>query len=284
MPVFAIGILLVSALLHTTWNLVIKQAKDKYIIMWWMVVVSGAIGFGTLLFTGLPPRQMWIFAPLSALTEAAYFVILSYAYRDSDFSLIYPVARGAAPAFLALWTYLFLRERPTGGGAIGLAMIIGGLVIIGASSFLQVRIEKLHFKGIAAALVISLLISIYTVIDGTAVKFGSALPYVMTMFVLVPLPITPFVLREYGWTRLKAEWTRQSFRIPLIGILGVTAYLLAVTAYSIAPLNYSGAIREVSVVMGAFAGWQFLGEKMGGMRVIGAVVIFAGILMIALFG
>lgn len=284
MPVFAIGILLLSALLHTTWNLVIKQAKDKYVIMWWMVVVSGVIGLSMLLFTGLPPRQMWIFAPLSAFTEAAYFVILSYAYRDSDFSLVYPVARGAAPAFLAIWSYLFLHERPTSGGAVGLAMIIGGLIIIGASTFLSTRIEKLHFKGIAAALVISLLISIYTVIDGAAVQHGFAIPYVMTMFVLVPLPITPFVLREYGWTRLKEEWAHQSFRIPMIGALGVIAYMLAVIAYSIAPLNYSGTIREVSVVMGAFAGWQFLGEKLGGMRVIGAIIIFAGILMIAMFG
>jgi drug/metabolite transporter (DMT)-like permease len=36
--------------------------------------------------------------------------------------------------------------------------------------------------------------------------------------------------------------------------------------------------------MGAFAGWQFLGEKMGWRRVAGATVIFAGIVVIALFG
>jgi drug/metabolite transporter (DMT)-like permease len=57
-----------------------------------------------------------------------------------------------------------------------------------------------------------------------------------------------------------------------------------VTAYSLAPLSYAGAVREVSVVFGAFAGWQFLGEKMGGMRLVGAAVIFAGILIIALYG
>jgi drug/metabolite transporter (DMT)-like permease len=36
--------------------------------------------------------------------------------------------------------------------------------------------------------------------------------------------------------------------------------------------------------MGAYAGWQFLGEKLGGRRVVGAIVIFAGILVVALFG
>jgi len=69
-----------------------------------------------------------------------------------------------------------------------------------------------------------------------------------------------------------------------MGILGVSAYLLAVLAYSIAPLSYSGAVREVSVVFGAFAGWWFLKEKMGAMRIVGAAVIFVGILVIARFG
>ena len=74
-------------------------------------------------------------------------------------------------------------------------------------------------------------------------------------------------------------------RIPLIlaAVLGVVAYLLALVAYSFAPLSYSGAIREVSVVIGAFFGWLFLEEPMGGTRVLGSVVIFAGILTIALF-
>jgi drug/metabolite transporter (DMT)-like permease len=55
-------------------------------------------------------------------------------------------------------------------------------------------------------------------------------------------------------------------------------------AYSIAPLSYSGAVREVSVVFGAFAGWWFLKEQMGGMRIFGAAIIFVGILVIAWFG
>jgi drug/metabolite transporter (DMT)-like permease len=67
-------------------------------------------------------------------------------------------------------------------------------------------------------------------------------------------------------------------------ILGVAAYLLALFAYSFAPLSYSGAIREVSVVIGSFLGWLFLKEKMGGVRVLGAVVIFSGILTIAILG
>jgi drug/metabolite transporter (DMT)-like permease len=284
MPILAILLLLSGAVLHTGWNLILKRSKDKYVASWWMVVSGGIVSLVALLFTGWPAREMWVFAFFSILTEAIYFITLSYAYRDNEFSLIYPIARGAAPAFLAVWSFLFLNERLTGGGLIGLALIIAGLLIIGSSALMGSHVNHLHFRGVAVAVFIALLISIYSVIDGTAVKVGSATAYVMTMFALVPIPITPFIVKQYGWSHLWQELREQGFRLPLMGLLGVSAYLLAVLAYSIAPLSYSGAVREVSVVFGALAGWWFLKERLGALRVMGAAVIFAGILIIALFG
>lgn len=284
MPILALILLLSGAVLHTAWNLILKQSKDKYVASWWMVVISAVIALVTLLFTGLPVHQMWKFAVFSILTEATYFITLSYAYQDNEFSLIYPIARGAAPAFLALWSFLFLHEHLTSGGMLGLGFIIGGLLVIGISTLTASRVSRLHFRGIAVALFIALLISIYSTIDGAAVKNGYAAAYVMSMFALVPIPVAPFIMRQYDWSYLWQEFKNQGFRLPLMGILGVSAYLLAVLAYSIAPLSYSGAVREVSVVFGALAGWLFLKEKMGAMRVFGAIVIFAGILIIAFFG
>lgn len=284
MPILALVLLLSGAMLHTTWNILLKQSREKYVASWWMVVTGGMIALFTLLFTGLPVREMWKFAFFSILAEALYFITLSYAYHDNEFSLIYPIARGAAPAFLALWSFLFLHEQMTSGGLIGLGFIIAGLLIIGISTLANSRVTRLHFRGIAVAVFLALLISIYSAIDGAAVKNGYAIAYVMTMFTLVPLPITPFIIRQYGWHHLWQELKNQPIRLPLTGLLGVAAYLLAVLAYSIAPLSYAGAVREVSVVFGAIAGWWFLKEKMGGMRVLGAAVIFAGIFIIAVFG
>lgn len=282
--IFAISILLVSAVLHTAWNLLIKQAEDKYIVTFWMVTFGGLFALIALFFTGLPPRGMWLFAVVSVCVEVVYFISLSYAYHDNDFSLVYPVARGAAPAFIALWAFLFLHERLTTGGAIGLALIIGGLVVIGVNALTQANVTRVHFKGVAVALFIAFLISVYSTIDGSAVKNGYAMPYVMTMFALVPFVISPFIFRRYGWARVKEVLVKQPVRVPLAGVLGVLAYLMAVFAYSIAPLSYAGAVREVSVVFGALSGWWLLNEKLGGVRVIGAFVIFTGVLIIAAFG
>ena len=94
MPIVAILLLLISAVLHTSWNLLIKQSEDKYIVTWWMVTFGGVFAMAVLFFTGLPPRSMWSFAFISVCVEATYFITLSYAYHDNDFSLVYPVARG----------------------------------------------------------------------------------------------------------------------------------------------------------------------------------------------
>ena len=284
MPAFAIVILLISAALHATWNLLLKKSAEKYLTMGWQVVIGSFVALIALFFTGIPPRSMWLFVLVSAILEAIYFAILTYAYNDHDFSLVYPVARGAAPALVLLWSALFLNEIPSIGGLVGIVLIVIGLGIIGATSLLQNHAGKPHLRGIFIALSVALVISIYTLVDGFAVKHGPALSYGLSLFLLMPVFTAPLIVRHYGWQHSLKAFTDQPWRLIFVGILAVVAYLSALFAYSVAPVNYSEAIREVSVVMGAFAGWYFLGEQMGKIRIAGAVVIFAGIVMIAIFG
>jgi drug/metabolite transporter (DMT)-like permease len=284
MPVLAVLLLLTSASLHALWNLLLKRSQEKYSAMGWQVLISGVFAFFLLIFTGFPPRSMWSFALISMSLEAVYFILLSNAYSDHDFSLVYPIARGTAPAFLMLWSILFLSENPTPGGILGISMVVIGMVIIGATSLIQSRGSRLHIKGVLTALAVALVISLYTLIDGTAVKQGPPLPYALTMFMFVPILTTTYNIRRFGWKHFAAAWNGPRLPLILAAALGVVAYLLALIAYSFAPLSYSGAIREVSVVIGAFLGWQFLEEKMGGTRVLGSIVIFVGILVIAIFG
>lgn len=284
MPILALILLFLSASLHALWNFLLKKSQEKYIAMGWQVIISGIISLVLIFFTGLPPKSMWLFAILSTILEAVYFILLSVAYTSHDFSLVYPIARGAAPALLVLWSAIFLREKLTPGGYLGLAMITAGIILIGATTLLQNRAEKPHMKGILVALSVSLIISIYTLIDGTAVRAGPPLPYALTMFMFVPVVTTPCLTRYYGWNHFTQAWSRNRSYLLLGGLLGIVAYLLALFAYTFAPLSYSGAIREVSAVIGAFFGWKFLNEQLGGIRVVGAVIVFAGVLVIAVLG
>ena len=284
MPFLALVLLFISASMHAAWNFLLKSSEEKYIAMGWQVILSGIMSLAALIVVGLPPRSMWLFAILSMLLEAVYFILLCIAYTSHDFSLVYPIARGAAPALLVLWSALLLHEELTAGGYVGLAMITSGIVLNGATTLLQHRGEKPHMKGILTALSVALIISIYTFIDGTAVKSGPALPYGLSMFVMVPFVTTPYLMHRFGREPFGRVWRMNRSYLLAGGVLGLVAYMLALFAYTFAPLSYSGAIREVSAVIGAFLGWRFLHEKMGGVRVIGAVIVFAGVMVIALFG
>jgi len=284
MPALAILLLLVSASLHALWNLIIKRSDEKYIAMGWQVIVGGVFAFIILIFTGFPAPTVWLILLVSALLETIYFILLSNAYTDHDFSLVYPIARGTAPAFLLAWSIIFLREQTSTGGLIGIGLIVGGMGTIGATGVIQNPKSKIHIKGILTALSVALMISMYTFVDGFAVKNASPLTYGLALFALVPIPMTIFNLRKYGWDRFSDAWHTSPLTLSLAAVLGVFSYILALVAYAFAPVSYSGAIREVSVVIGAFLGWKFLGENMGGTRVLGAIIIFTGILIITIFG
>jgi drug/metabolite transporter (DMT)-like permease len=283
MPPLAVAFLLLSAILHTAWNLLLKQSGDKILSTWWAVFSGSVIFLPVLFFTGLPARETWPLLAASVALEVVYYGLLSFSYDDSDFSLVYPLARGTAPALIALWSVLLLGETPTPGGLAGLLIVVLGLILVGSSGLFTSQ-DQPHLKGIVLALVIALLISIYSVIDGAAVKMTAAFPYAIVVFFLAPAITSPLMVKRYGWQQLYSSWNMNRTRLFAIGLLTVFAYLLALAAYSIAPVSYSAAIREISVVLGAFAGWKILGETMGKQRLLGSVVIFIGILVIALFG
>lgn len=285
MPILALVLLFLSASMHALWNFLLKSAEEKYVAMGWQTILSGSIALAIMVFySGLPPREMWFFAVISMLLEAIYFILLCIAYSDHDFSLVYPIARGAAPALLVIWTAIFLQEKLTVGGYIGLAMITIGMMVIGATALIQSRGEKIHLKGILTALTVALVISLYTFIDGKAVKSGPALPYGLSMFVMVPFVTTPYIAYHYGIDSFSRVWNKNRNYLLVGGVLGLIAYMLALFAYTFAPLSYSGAIREVSAVIGAILGWRFLKEKMGGVWVVGSAIVFAGVMVIAIFG
>jgi len=285
MPPAALGLLLVAAVLHASWNLFVKRAKEKQVFTWWALVV-GAICFTPLLVISLPlPLKIWPYVAASALMEAIYYVGLTYAYGIGDFSLVYPLARGAAPAFLLIWATFFLGEHPHIGGLIGLALLLLGLTVVGGAAWWsQRKIAVPSMKGTIVALATAFCISIYTAIDGAAVRLVSSLPYTVLVLGLNAALIMPLLLLRYGSRAVVVEWRTNWLRIILVGILMLASYALVLHVYSFARVSYAGAIREISIVIAALIGWRWLGEGFGAIRLVGAALIFAGILVIAIAG
>jgi len=278
-------LVLVAAALHTGWNFMVKKVEDKYVFTWWALVVGALLYLPTLVH-GLPiPAHIWPYAIASALVEAAYFITLMYAYEHGDFSLVYPIARGAAPAFLWGWAMLFLGESPSSVGIAGLVVLLIGLLAVGGGSWwAQRRIATLRASGIVGALGVALSISIYSAIDGAAVQLIAPAPYTELVFGLTAGLVTPAVLARYGCQAAIAVWRGHWPSICGVGIIMLLAYMLVLQAYAMARVSYIGALREVSIVFAALAGWLWLGESFGAARTIGAGLIFLGMLMVAVAG
>jgi drug/metabolite transporter (DMT)-like permease len=285
MSLTALGLLLVAAMMHTTWNLIVKRAKEKQVFTW-CALIAGSICFSPLLLANrVFPISVWPFVVSSAFVEAIYYITLIRAYENGDFSLVYPMARGAAPAFLVLWAALFLGERPRLYGLIGIALLVAGLVAVGGKSWWTLRkTSALKTSALALALGVACCISIYTTIDGAAVRHVNPLPYTVLVIALAAAFVTPAVVLRYGNRAIINEWRTNWMRIVLVGVFTLLAYMLVLEAYTIARVSYAGAVREISVVFAAFVGWRWLGEDFGLIRLVGAVLIFAGIFVIAIGG
>lgn len=283
MPLLAIGLLLIAAALHATWNLFVKRAREKQVMIWLALLTGVLIYLPLVLLNPINVLSVWPFVLSSAIMESIYYIVLIRAYQNGDFSLVYPMARGTAPALLAVWAALFLGERPTLLGVIGISLLVLGLVVVGGKVWWSLRkVAKLRTNALGMALGVALCISIYSAIDGAAVHRVNPLPYTVIVIAFAAALITPVILLRYGKAAISAEWRANWLRILLVGIFTVLAYMLALKSYTIIRVSYAGAIREVSVVFAAFLGWKLLNEELGAIRLVGSALIFSGILVIAL--
>lgn len=285
-PLSGVGLLVLAAAMHAGWNLLIKRSTERQIFTWWSLIVGPALFLPLLLFVDAAiPVRAWPYIVASGAVEALYFFALTRAYRLGDFSLVYPLARGAAPAFLALWAALFLGERPSLAGLTGLATLIGGLLVVGSGAWRGRRGSvAVGPVAVVAALTVAFCISIYSAIDGAAVRFVSPVPYTILILGFSALCCTPTILLRYPRAALLAEWRANWPRIALVGVLNLATYMIVLFAYSRAPVTYAGAVREVSVVFAALVGWRWLGEALGPPRLLGSWLIVVGIAIIATTG
>ena len=285
MSLIAIGLLLIAATLHATWNLFVKRAKEKQVMMWLALIVGVLCYMPIVIVNPISVVSVWPFIVSSALVESLYYVLLLRAYEHGDFSLVYPMARGTAPALLLVWAALFLGEHPRLFGVIGISLLVLGLIIVGSSAWWSLRkIAKLSTNGLGIALCVALSISIYSAIDGAAVQRVNPLPYTVIVIALATVFITPAILLRYGKAAIVVEWRTNWPRIVLVGIFTLLSYILTLKSYTLIRVSYAGSIREISVVFAAFLGWRLLGEKFGAIRLLGSILIFSGIVVIALAG
>jgi len=283
-PPLALALLLAAAVLHASWNLLVRGAEDRLVFTWWAQVMIAPLAIPVLL-AGPSLRGVWPYALASAVLEAGYFATLAVAYGRGDFSLVYPLARGAAPLLLAAGAALVLHERPSPGGLAGLVVLAAGLAVVGGAPLWgRKHPGESGSRGAGWALGVALFIALYSLVDGAAVRRFPPASYTLLVFALSAVLAGPPLLLWRGARAIGAEGRRSWRRIPVVGAFSLFSYILVLRAYKIAPVAYVGAVREVSIVLAALAGWRLLGESFGPTRTVGALLVVTGIALIALLG
>lgn len=279
-PALATSIVLVSALLHAAANLLTKLSADA-------LITRGCMN-GTALFVSLPflwvveppSGNLWLILLASVLVHGLYPFFLVAAYRRSDLSAAFPLARGSTPLFIALLSLVFLAEPPRGASLAGIA-----LVCVAVASFAFERVPNAAFpvwSRVGTALATGFIVAVYTLIDALGVRAAaSAFTYIAWLLVLDGA----FVLGAVSIVRGKAmvPYVRRHWRaLAGAGTLGVLAYGLALYALRIGSVAEVAALRESSVLFSALLGALYLGEPFGTRRILAAAIIVVGIALMHL--
>ena len=278
-----LSLVLLAAVLHATWNALIKAGGDRLVITTTIMFVPIAPSLLALFVLPAMAPAAWPFVILSAVVHWIYFGVLIGAYRYGDLSQVYPIARGSAPALVAVEAWIFAGEALTALELAGVLVVSAGIVSL-AWRRRGGEVLTHEPKAIALALLTALTIAIYLLADGMGGRrAGSALTYICWLFVLQGVPLVGFAL----WARRGR--IAESFRPHLLrggfgGLIAGISYSIAIWAMSVAPLAHVVAVRETSVVFGAAIGALVLKEPFGRYRIAAAAVIAGGAVLLNVGG
>lgn len=276
MSAFALTIVLAAAVMHATWNAVVKGATDRALTLAAVALMHALVGIVLIVTSAPPAAASWPSIIASTIIHYAYYLLLFQAYRLGDLSQVYPISRGMAPALVALGSYLIIGETLSPLGIAGLALITVGIGLIA----LQRGAANADRRAVICAALLGLSIAAYSVADGIGVRWSESPTGYMGWLFLFEAPVVLAVLAPRIMRKHKMDYA--AFGIGMIGgLLSVTAYGVVLYAKTIAPIGAVSAVRESSVIIAALIGVFFFGERPWGGRLLAAMVVVVGVVMLA---
>ena len=273
MPTGALLLALAAAVVHAGWNLLLAGAADTRSAAAGQLLVSIVAWAPAAALTWRVDRQALPYLAAASALQLAYFALLATAYAEAELSLVYPLARGAAPVIVAL------LAAAGAGGAITAVQVLGILAVAGG--VIAVRGVRGPWRGrdtvLAAA--IAATIAGYTVLDRYGVRHASPLSYVWLELLPVAVIYVGVVARRPGARAVLGAVSRRTIAA---GIGGLASYALVLAALRLASAASVSAVRESSVVIAVGLASLVLGERVGRGRMAGAIVVAAGTALVAL--
>jgi uncharacterized membrane protein len=287
----SILLVLVSALLHSSWNFFAKRGNWPgefffWVFLWGVLLYLPfffAFGvFPSFLFQA--PSKLWWIVILSGFLESVYIISLIQAYRVGDFSLVYPISR-SAPLFTQFWAIALIGEVLSMEGVLGIVLVVMGIFVISLKDFhLKNMIPKTNrfiSRPYVLALVAAMANSIYSVIDKVGVQIIHPVFYIWFINLWMSLFIGLYLFLRRKVFLMKA-WQESKKEILIITILQNVAYILVLMALTMSKVSYVVAFRQVSALFGAGMGILLLKESQWKTRMTGALILTMGLILIGL--
>ncbi len=269
----AAGLALFAAVLHASWNLVVKQTGDRFLALWSQFVFAGSFALlgivGWTIIDGRPNIAWW-WSIISGCGHLPYVLLLAKAYDKNDFSLTYPIARGAGALSAAILGLIFLGDDLSALSMAGIAVVIFGLWVL---------VSGQPINNIFPALGVAATIGVYSVVDAYGARNSDPVAFALSVFVSGAVTITIWALLTRAKdlkTFLVAQWKPALFG----GTMSIISYSLVVYAFTLAPVGYVATMRESSVVIAALAGWKYLKEDDHRRRLTSATVVVLGLVVL----
>jgi uncharacterized membrane protein len=287
------ALVLASALLHAGWSAAIKGRRDPLVfnLLQELPLIVLAAAVLPLIEWSEIPAPVWRWLALTSVAHAYYFYWMSLAYEHGDLTLVYPIAR-STPAFLPLLAVPLLGESISAGGALGIAVVVGGMWLVhlgpglGWQDFTSPA-ARYAYLTLAATVVYSL--ADKGAMTGlAAAPWSSPVPRAIACFVLIScghaLLFAPLALRRRRFRQVVSAARTELGAATAAWAASFLGYGLILKAFETAPASYVVAVRQTSVVFAILLGLLQLREQPGRPRIIGALLTVAGVALIALLG
>jgi drug/metabolite transporter (DMT)-like permease len=269
---------LLAALLHAGWNVLVKSNADRLVSMAVLQTFMGLVGLGMVLVWGLPGFQIWPYVIASAALHLGYNLFLVRAYRHADLSVVYPIARGAAPLMTLIGSLAFTTDHIGLWMAAAVVILVSGLILTGMGN----RSPGADPHALTYALGTSCWIAAYTLVDGIGARHsGNTLGFagVIFMFDGMSMLVAALVMRGRAITTgFAANWLTGA----LGGLASAVAYGIAVWGMTMAPIASVAALRETSIVFVLLLSARILKEQLSWQRVVGGILIVGGAALLRL--